>query len=153
LLAPLPSLGPAWRLGPLNLLRLGLAGLTTTSRFARRHFRTEAARRVVPGLALHVDLGPADLAGTGLGLVLALMAAGPGFRVPVGGARAITEALIRRLGDRGGTLQLRTHADQIIVHHGRARAVRTSRGEEIPVRHAVLADVGAPALYLKLLPA
>src|SRR5207249_3724494 len=78
LLAPLPGLGPAWRLGPRNLLRLALAGLATPAGFACRHFRTEAARRVVPGLALHVDLGPDDLAGAGLGLVLALLAAGPG---------------------------------------------------------------------------
>jgi phytoene dehydrogenase-like protein len=31
--------------------------------------------------------------------------------------------------------------------------VRTGRGEEIPARHAVLADVGPPALFLRLLPA
>jgi phytoene dehydrogenase-like protein len=30
--------------------------------------------------------------------------------------------------------------------------VRTSAGDEIPARHAILADVGAPALYLHLLP-
>jgi phytoene dehydrogenase-like protein len=32
-------------------------------------------------------------------------------------------------------------------------AIRTDQGEEVPVRRAVVADVGAPALYLKLLPA
>jgi phytoene dehydrogenase-like protein len=153
LLAPLPGLGPAWRLGPVNLARLGLAGLSTTAGFARRHFQTEAARRVIPGLALHVDLGPEDFAGTGLGLVLALLASGPGFPVPVGGARAITEALLRRLREAGGELRLGTHVDAILVSRRRAVAVRTAGGEEIPVRRAVLADVGAPALYLKLLPA
>jgi phytoene dehydrogenase-like protein len=30
--------------------------------------------------------------------------------------------------------------------------VRTNRGDEIPVRKAILADVGAPALYLRLIP-
>src|SRR5262249_60031612 len=62
LLAPLPGLGAAWRLGPLNLLRLARNGLLSTAGFAARWFRTEAARRVGPGRGLHVGLGPADLA-------------------------------------------------------------------------------------------
>ncbi len=153
LLAPLPGLGPALHLGPINLLRLARAGLATPAGFARRHFRTEAARRVLPALALHVDLGPEDVAGNGLGLVLALLAAHSGFRIPIGGARAITEALLLRLGEWGGSVQLDTHVDGIVVRGRRAVAVRTDRGDEIPFRRAVLADVGAPALYLKLLPA
>jgi phytoene dehydrogenase-like protein len=153
LLAPLPGLGPALRLGPRHLLRLGLAGLTTTAGFARRHFRTDAGQRVIPALALHVDLGPEDFAGTGLGLVLALLAAGSGFRIPVGGARAITHALLRRLEEAGGSLRFHAHVDAILVRGRQAAAVRTRQGDEIPVRRAVLADVTAPNLYLRLLPA
>ena len=70
LLSPLPGIRPAMRLGPINLARLAWAGLGSTATFSRQHFRTEAARRVIPGLALHVDLGPDDAAGAGLGLVL-----------------------------------------------------------------------------------
>jgi phytoene dehydrogenase-like protein len=153
LLAPLPCLRPALRLGPRHVIRLCLAALSTPAGFARRHFRTEAGRRVIPGLALHVDLGPEDFAGTGLGLVLALLAAGSGFPVPVGGARAITAALLRRLEGAGGTVRLNTHVDEIVVRGRRAVAVRTSQGDEVPVRRAVLADVTAPALFLRLLPA
>lgn len=153
LLAPLPGLGPAWHLGLFHLLRLMRAGLSSTAAFARRHFQTEAARRVIPSLALHVDLGPDDFSGAGLGLVLALLASHSGFRIPVGGARAITQALLRRLDEAGGSVQLATHVDRVIVRRRRAVAVRTNRGDEIPVRQAILADVGAPALYLKLLAA
>jgi phytoene dehydrogenase-like protein len=151
LLAPLPGTGPALRLGVSNLVRLALSGLISTGAFARRTFQTEAARRVVPGLALHVDLGPDDFAGAGLGLVLALLAAGSGFRVPVGGAKAITDALLTRLGERGGELRLEAHVEQIIVRERRAVGVRLRSGEEIAATKAVVADVGAPALYLKLL--
>jgi phytoene dehydrogenase-like protein len=151
LLAPLPGLGPAWRLGAGNLLRLAREGLPSTRRFSLRHFRTEAARRVVPGLALHVDLGPDDLAGAGLGLSLALGAAGPGFRVPLGGARAIALALLRRIEEAGGQVRFGEHVDRVVVRGGRAVAVRTQRGEEVSAAKAVLADVGAPALFLKLL--
>lgn len=152
LLAPLPALGAAWQLGPRSLLRLAAYGLQSTGGFACRHFVTEAGRRVIPGLALHVDLGPEDVGGCGLGLVLALLASDPGFRVPVGGARAITDALLLRLRQAGGTLQLCAPVERILVRQGRAVAVRTRQGEVIAVKRAVLADVGAPALYLKLLP-
>jgi len=151
LLGPLPGIGPAWRLGPVNLLRLARLGLLSTGGFARRQFQTEAARRVVPGLALHADLGPDDFGGAGMGLVLALMAAGTGFRVPHGGARAITHALLRRLEEAGGKLRLDTRVERVLTRQGRVTAVRTEQGEEIAVRRAVIAGVGAPVLFLKML--
>jgi phytoene dehydrogenase-like protein len=153
LLAPLPGVGPAWRLGPRHLLRFAQAGLSSAAGYSRRRFRTEAARRVIPGLALHVDLGPDDFSGAALGLVLGLLASRSGFRVPVGGARAITQAILRRFEEAGGQVRLNTHVDRILVRDWRAVAVKTSSGEEIPVRRAVFADVGAPALFLRMLPA
>ena len=153
LLAPLPGIGAAWRLGLLNVLKLANAGLISTGRLSHRLFQTPAAQRVIPGLALHVDLGPEDIAGGGLGLVLCLTAAQPGFRIPIGGAKSVTEALLKRFGDAGGTVQLGARAERLVVRDGRVAAVVTSGGDEIAVRRAVLADVGAPALYLKLLSA
>lgn len=151
LLAPLPALGPAWRLGFRNLLRFGPLGLLSTGAFARRRFQSEAARRVIPGLALHADLGPEDFAGAGMGLVLALMAARCGFRVPLGGARALTEALLGRLQQAGGQLRLNARVVRILVRQRRVVAVLTDSGDEIAVRRAVIADVGPPALFLKML--
>jgi phytoene dehydrogenase-like protein len=150
ILGPLPGFGPALRLGVSNLARLGWLGLLSTAAFSSRTFRTEAGRRVVPGLALHTDLGPDDAAGAGLGLVLALLASDSGFRVPVGGARAITEALLRRLAEAGGAVRLGQRVERIVVKRGRVVAVRTT-SEEVAVRRAVLADVGPPALFGRLL--
>jgi phytoene dehydrogenase-like protein len=152
LLAPLPGIAPALELGLGNLVNLGMAGVATAAGYSRRLFRSEAARRVIPGLSLHVDLGPDDFGGAALGLVLALLAAGGGFQVPVGGARSLTYGLLERLAQHGGQLELNTRAEAILVRERRAVAVRTSAGAEIPVGKAVLADVGAPALFLKLLP-
>jgi phytoene dehydrogenase-like protein len=151
LLAPLPAFGAAFRLGPYHLLRLAAAGLRSPAGYSQHLFRTEAARRVIPGLALHVDLGPNDWSGAGLGLVLALLASASGFPVPVGGARAITQALLRRLEEAGGAVRLNARVIEVVVRRRRARAVRTNQGEEIPAAQAILADVGAPALFLKLL--
>jgi phytoene dehydrogenase-like protein len=152
LLAPLPGVRNALQLGIRNLVKLTLAGVRSSAGFSRRVFTTEAARRVIPGLALHADLGPKDFSGAGIGLVLALLASSTGFPVPVGGARAITEALLRRFGEAGGELRLDTHVAKIVVHKKRAVAVLTNHGEEIPAARAILADVGAPALFRKLLP-
>lgn len=152
LLAPLPALGAAWRLGIANVLGLAGAGLSSAGGYARRRFQTEAARRVLPALSLHVDLGPRDFSGAALGLALALLAAGWGFQVPVGGAKSLTLALLRRLEGLGGQVRLGCHVDAIVTRGVRAVAVRTATGEEIAFRRALLADVGAPALYEKLLP-
>src|SRR5205807_7454340 len=57
----------------------------------------------------------------------------------------------QRFREAGGVLRLNAHVDRILVRQGRAVGVRTEQGDEIEVRHAVVADVGAPALYLKLL--
>jgi phytoene dehydrogenase-like protein len=152
LLAPLPAVAPFLGLGFGNLFHFASAGLSTAAGYSRRLFRTEAARRVIPGLSLHVDLGPEDFSSAALGLVLGLLAAGYGFQVPVGGARSITHALIRRLEQCGGVVQLGARAQSILVRNRRAVAVRTEQGDEIPASKAILADVGAPALYLRLLP-
>jgi len=151
LLAPLPAMRQALRLGPTNIVGLAAAGLSTPAGYSQRRFRSEAARRVIPGLALHVDLGPEDFSGAALGLVLGLLAADAGFRVPVGGARAITDALLRRFQEAGGELRLHTHVDRIVVRDRRAVAIKTSAGEEFAAKRAVLADVVAPALYLRMI--
>src|SRR5258707_13203671 len=94
---------------------------------------------------------PIYFAGAGLGLVLALLASDSGFRIPVGGARAITDALLRRLAEAGGEVRLGQRAARILVRQGRAVAVRTQAGDENAPRRAVLPDVGPPAFSRQLL--
>src|SRR4051812_27382308 len=55
LLSTLPAVGPMLRFGPLNLLRLARVALSSGRGYACAQFRSEAARRVLPGLALHTD--------------------------------------------------------------------------------------------------
>ncbi|MGK3993869.1 phytoene desaturase family protein [Sorangium sp. So ce1024] len=153
LLSTPPALGAMLRFGPLNLLRLAQVALSSGRGFATRTFRTEAARRVVPGLALHTDVGPEDPCGAIVGFMLTLLASSGGFAVPEGGAGAVTRALLRRVEERGGALRCGARVEKIIVREGRAAAVRLADGEEIAARHAIVADVAAPTLYLRLLDA
>ncbi|WP_437641218.1 phytoene desaturase family protein [Sorangium sp. So ce854] len=151
LLSTPPALGAMLRFGPLNLLRLAQVALSSGRGFATRTFRTEAARRVVPGLALHTDVGPEDPCGAIVGFMLTLLASSGGFAVPEGGAGAVTRALLRRVEERGGALRCGARVEKIIAREGRAAAVRLADGEEIAARHAIVADVAAPTLYLRLL--
>lgn len=153
LLSTPPALGRMLRLGPLNLLRLAQVALSSGRGFSTRTFETEAARRVVPGLALHTDVGPEDPCGAIVGFVLAVLASSGGFAVPEGGAGAITRALLRRVEERGGSLRCGARVEQIVVRDGRAAAVRLEGGDEIRARRAIVADVAAPTLYLRLLAA
>ena len=54
-----------------------------------------------------------------------------GVEYPVGGSRAIVEALVRGLERWGGELRLNAHVDQILVQGGKAVGVRLQRGEVV----------------------
>jgi phytoene dehydrogenase-like protein len=151
LLLPFPSLLPLLRLGPIAALRLAALLLRSSAGFARSLFQSEAARRVIPSLGLHVDVGPDDTLGAPLGYVLGLTATTGGFALPMGGARALTNVLVTTLEQHGGRLKLAAQVERIVVRSGRAHAVRLADGEEIAARLGVLADTSAPGLYLDLL--
>jgi phytoene dehydrogenase-like protein len=149
LLGPFPSLAPLRRLGTANLARLGRVFASSGRGLSERWFRSPAARRVLPSLALHADVGPDDRFGAALGFMLGMTATTGGYAIPQGGARAITEALLGCLDERGGRVRLSARVTRIVVRAGRAVAVGLESGEEIPAR-AILADTDVAALLLDL---
>ena len=149
LLDPFPALGPTATLGPVHLSRLAAVFLSSGRGLSERWFTSPAARRVLPGLALHADVGPDDRFGAGLGFMLGMAAATSGYVVPEGGARSITEALSGCLRAYGGGLRLGARVSRVVVSGGRARAVRLANGEEIATR-VILADTDVAALLLDL---
>jgi phytoene dehydrogenase-like protein len=154
LLGPLPpSPSAALRFGFDNALTLASAAIHSGRSFGESRFSLEASRRIVPSLGLHADVGPDDPFGAAIGLMLAMLASSAGFCVPEGGAGAITRGLARRLEEAGGRVVLGSHVEEIVVRGGRAVAVRVGgdAAAEIEATRAVVADTGAPALYLHLL--
>lgn len=150
LLGPLPGFRAFLRAGPRALLPFARIGLSSGGGLARSWFGSEAARRVIPGLALHTDVGPDDAFGAAVGFMLAALAATSGFPVPEGGTSAIPRALLRRIEEHGGSLRTGARVDEIVVRSGRAVAVRVG-GEELEATRAIVADLAAPTLYRKLL--
>ncbi len=140
----------AGRLGPRELVAFIRFSLLTVRRMGEESFRGEGGRRLLAGSALHADLGPDTPPSGTYGWVLSGLGQQLGFPVPRGGAGELTRALVARLVDRGGRIEFGQEVAAIAVRRGRATGVRTVGGEDFGARRAVLADVGAPQLYLRL---
>jgi phytoene dehydrogenase-like protein len=152
LLLPFPSLGALVRLGPLSLARIAGMFMQSGAGLSRSLFQSEAARRVLPSLALHVDVGPLDVFGSALGYVLGMTATTGGYAVPGGGAQSITNALVTLLEGMSGRIKLGARVSGVLTRKRQAVGVRLENGTEIAARRAVLACTSAPSLYLDLLP-
>ncbi|MFE2225078.1 phytoene desaturase family protein [Streptomyces kronopolitis] len=134
-------------------LRLARTMLLPVRRLGEEEFRGDGGRLLLAGNALHADLSPEAAGSGGFGWLMSMLGQSYGFPVPVGGAGALTDALVRRLERRGGVVRCNERVVEIVVRAGRAVGVRTAGGEAVPAGRAVLADVSVPALYGDLLDA
>jgi phytoene dehydrogenase-like protein len=154
LLSPFPPVRAGARLaaglGPAGALRFARFGLLPVQRMAEEEFAGQAAALLLTGAALHTDLAP-DSTSSGLfGWLLCCLGQQLGFPVPEGGSGRLTAALVARLEARGGRVVCGARVTKVLVRDGKAVGVTTADGTDHPVRRAVLADVGAPALYLDM---
>lgn len=156
LFGPFPPLrGPVKllrELGSSEALRIARFLLLPANRMGHELFDGEAARALLLGNALHADVPPDAPISGAMGFLLGMLAQDVGFPVPVGGAGALTDALVRRLEAAGGRIECRSRVEAVTVDANSATGVRVVGGRTIQARRAVLADVSAPALYERLLP-
>jgi phytoene dehydrogenase-like protein len=154
LFSPFPPLRAGTRLvaeiGTSELGRLARMALLTTRRLAEEEFAGEGGGLLLAGLTAHTDLSPEAAGGALFALLLAGAGQANGFPVPEGGAGQLTAALVKRLEARGGQVVCSARVTEVVVRAGRAVAVRAADGREFDAARAVVADVGAPALYLNL---
>ncbi|AWK74659.1 FAD-dependent oxidoreductase [Rhodococcus oxybenzonivorans] len=140
------------QLGTADTLRLARFLLLPARRMAHELFRSEAARVLLLGNAMHADVPP-DSAGSGvMGYILTMLAQDHGYPVPMGGAGELAAAMVRRGERAGAQYHYNDAVTAIDVRAGRAVGVRTASGAHFLARRAVVADVSAPALYGSLLP-
>jgi phytoene dehydrogenase-like protein len=139
-------------LGADELVRFLRFALLPVRRMAEEEFRGAGGGLLLAGNALHSDLLPESVASGMYGWLLCGLGQQVGYPVPEGGAGELTAALVRRLERAGGRVECSAAVTRIVVRDGAARGVRTTDGREIDAARAVLADVGAPALYEQLLP-
>jgi phytoene dehydrogenase-like protein len=119
---------------PLLLARFGLPAMLSAPQLARMIFPTDRGRAWFVGLAGHAGAplgGPPTAA---FALVLALAGHVVGWPMPIGGAQAITDALVGYFRSLGGRIET---------------GAPVTRLEELPPARAVLLDVG-PRQFLAL---
>ncbi|MEW1762082.1 NAD(P)/FAD-dependent oxidoreductase [Streptomyces cyaneofuscatus] len=141
------------RLRAVGGLRLARSLLLPVRRLGEEEFTGEGGRLLLAGNALHADLAPEAAGSGGFGWLMSMLGQAHGFPVPVGGAGALTTALVRRLEARGGKVRCGQRVSEVVVRQGRAVGIRTASGDTLQARRAVLADVSAPSLYGSLVAA
>ena len=151
MLSPFPPVRAGARLAKAlpatELVRFARFMLLPVRRLGEEEFGSDAARRMMAGMALHSDLPPeANLSGM-FGWLMASLGQSVGFPVPRGGSGQLTAALVRRLEQRGGRIGYEAPATEVVIREGRAVGVRLGGahdGAVLDCRRAVLADVSAP---------
>ena len=143
----------ATELGPSELTRFLRFSMLPVRRMGEEEFAGQGGARLLAGTALHADLTTESAAGGMYGWLLCGIGQQLGWPVPEGGAGRLTDALISKLESAGGRVVCNAEVSEVVVRRGRAVAVRTTDGREVDARRAVLAGVGAPALFQKLVDA
>lgn len=150
LLSPMPPIRGGSKLlraiGPSEIARFLRFSLLPVRRLAEERFAGEGGGWMLAASALHADLTPESGGGGFYGWLLCGVGQQVGWPVPEGGAGEITAALVRRLETLGGEVRCSSRVERVLIRRGRAVGVRTAAREEISAP-AVLADVGAPALF------
>jgi phytoene dehydrogenase-like protein len=143
----------AVRAGVRGLLDLARTAVMPVRRLAEETFGGAGGGLLLAGSALHADLTPETAGGALYGWLLAALGQQVGFPVPEGGAGCLAEAMVARLRGRGGRVCCGARVERVVVEGGRAVGVEVAGGGRVAARRAVVADVGAPQLYLTLLAA
>ena len=101
------ALGPSmlrWPSNPLAALTTGLRTLEQGTPLCNARFTEEVAPALISGVAAHSIGRMPNLATAGVGVVLGALGHASGWPVPVGGSRAITDALAADLVAHGGQI-------------------------------------------------
>ncbi|OXR45168.1 Phytoene desaturase (neurosporene-forming) [Nocardia cerradoensis] len=116
---------------------LGAALTTSAADLIESTFVSEQVRGAFAAMAS--ILGSITVDSSGIGLLATAPLHRDGVARPVGGMQAIADSLSECLRAHGGTVQLSSPVDQILVSGGRARGVRLANGEEVIARMVIAA--------------
>lgn len=154
LLTSWPPVGAAARLAR----RVGLAGLPDLARFlllpvtrmGEEAFQGPAARNLLAGNAMHSDVSPTAPVSGMFGWLMSMLAQDSGFPSPVGGSRALAQALERRAQAAGAEIRTGERVTALSAG-GRGVDVSTAGGLTTRAGRAVICDTSAETLYRELL--
>jgi phytoene dehydrogenase-like protein len=140
-------------LGAGGLLRFARFVTLPLRRWSEEEFGGAGAGALAAGNALHSDLGPESAGSAVFGWLLCMIGQVEGFPVPVGGAGALSDAMVARARSKGVDIVCGSAVTEVIVRQQHAAGVRTEDGAEIAADRAVIAAVDAPQLFGSLVAA
>lgn len=139
------ALGLGLRRDGVELARLMLASSAT---FGHEILGDERAAAWFSGSAMHADLTPGSAGGAALSFALKFLGHAVGWGFPLGGAGRLTDALVARVRELGGTVSCGQPVESVVVGSNRARGVRVKGGDPVAADAVVLALTARPALRL-----
>lgn len=132
-----------WPRDPFAALATGLRALEQGTPLWNLRFREQAAPALLSGVAAHSIGALPNLATAGVGMVLGALGHAAGWPVPVGGSRAITDALAADLLAHGGRIEtghpinnIRELSDyRVRLFDTSARGLDSIAGSQLPTRY------------------
>jgi phytoene dehydrogenase-like protein len=142
----------AWRAKGLGWLldTLRLA-ISSPREFLDRNFHSEKLKVAIAAWGMHLDFAP-DISGGALFPYLEAMANQSfGMVIGKGGADTMIRAMLGLLKELGGEVHLGAEVARIDVANGRAAGIALVDGRSFAASKAVVANVGPPLLFGRLL--
>jgi beta-carotene ketolase (CrtO type) len=113
-------------------------------------FDTEVVKAPLARLAAEIGAPPSQK-GITAGLMMLAMRHNPGMARPRGGTGALTQALVKLVKSKGGTILTDRIVKNVIVEDGRAVGVRVADGKDYLAKQGVISNIDAQRLFLQLL--
>lgn len=137
--------------GLQNMWNLAGFSLESCRKWLSSSFESEVVKACFTPWVLHTGLGPEDTLSGLMGKLVAFTLEQAGMPIVKGGSENLVNAFVRLIEKHDGVLFAGRHVEQILLHKGKARGVKTADGEEVIARKGVICNVTPTQLYGPLL--
>ncbi|MEM7578886.1 MAG: beta-carotene ketolase CrtO [Cyanobacteria bacterium P01_A01_bin.80] len=86
-----------------------------------------------------------------IGAIMMAMRHNPGMARPRGGTGALTQALVKCVTSKGGVILTEQHVEKVLIDDGKAVGVRVAGGKEYRAKEAVISNIDAKRLFIRMI--
>lgn len=143
----------AWKRGPRALLAWFGEALKPSRNYLESTYASEAIHALWAPWGLHCGLNPESAYSAQMIKVIAFAVELAGCPIAVGGARTLTSAFEKLIGDLRGEIRCGVDVDKVLLDAGgRASGVRLTSGESVAAGKGVICSMTPGQLYGRLAP-
>jgi len=136
--------------GPNQTLDLLRTLLNSPIDNINEYFDSEFLKAPLARLCAELSSPPSQKA-MSFGAMMLALRHNPGMARPRGGTGALTEALVKLVQSKGGTILTEQDVEKVLVDDGRAVGVRVAGGKEYRANKGVISNIDAKRLFLQLI--